>query len=51
MEARVVKVAHGCWAIETRFTQYSKWITLNKEFPSSQKAKEYAYGRFGVWPK
>lgn len=48
MEARIIAFSRNCYVVQTRFTKYSNWITLNKEFPTRIAAKRYVYGRFGI---
>lgn len=49
MEARIIKLAKGVFAVEYRFSPTSAWQTLNKEFRTRPKAQAYIYGRFKIW--
>ena len=48
VEARIVKLDKNCFAVEYRWTKYSGWATVNKEFRTRVKASQYIYGRFGL---
>lgn len=49
MEARIVKLAKGVFAVEYRFSANSPWQVVNKEFTTRPKASAYIYGRFKIW--